>query len=232
MEDKHPYIRQEVLSHIEESKKARAANNEGNGLDYGEHKFSGKNFDRLMEQRGKSKEEAQEAKTSFNKWAGEAKDPDMPQEVTAKHSRPEGDIGYVYGTKDGPRSPSGEYVGAEKFDKADEAKSRYAAPAKNQMTEREEVRVHGDQVRGIVAPQPEWTKEAAENGDHVERKGGGTQIYTNGGYKSGAVRSQEGTKVDMKKSDAGESQVDEYGVDLSKAEKPHHTSQEHKRENE
>ena len=73
MADKQPYIRQKVLSNIEESKKARESRNEGKGLNYDEHKFTGKNFDKLMEQRGIDKKYAEEAKTSFNKWAGKNK---------------------------------------------------------------------------------------------------------------------------------------------------------------
>lgn len=229
MAEKQPYIRQRVLSNIEASRKSREANNEGKGLNYDEHKFTSKNFDKLMEQRGKSKEEAQEIKSSFNKWAGENKDPNLSQDVTAKHSRPEGDKGYVYSTKGSDRPASGNYVGAEKIDNVNEAKSRYATPTSNKMTQREEVRVHGDQVRGTVAPQPGWTQEAKKSGDNVERKGGGTQIYTKGGYASNAVQSQKGTTYDMKTSDASKSKTDEYGVDLSKAEKSHSTSQEHTR---
>ena len=97
------------------------------------------------------------------------------------------------------------------------------------MTQREEVRVHGNQIRGTVAPQPGWSEEARKNGDNVERKGGGTQIYTNGGYESNAVQSKKGTTYDMKSSDNSKSKVDEYGVDLSKAEKSQGTSREHTR---
>ena len=241
MSDKqHPYIRERVLANLEASRKAREANNEGKGLNYDEHKFTSKNFDKLMEQRGVSKEDAQQAKTSFNKWAGDprnpnlskdeiTKDPKISQEVTAKHSRPEGEVGYVYSTK-GTEGASGKYVATEKIDKIDEAKSRYATPVYNQMTEREEVRVHGDQIRGAAAPQPGWTKEAQKGGDNVERKGGGTQIYTNGGKDNGAVKAQEGTKFDMKASNYGKSQVDEFGVDMSKANTSKSTSQEHTRE--
>ena len=227
MAEKQPYIRQRVIANVEESKKAREANNEGKGLSYREYKMSSKNFDRLMEERGVSKEEAQQVKSSFNRWAGDARDPNLSQEVTAKHSPPGGDKGYVYSTKGSDHPASGKYVAAEKLDHADEAKSRYAAPTVNKMTQREEVRVHGDQVRGAAAPQPGWTQEAKKSGDHVERKGGGTQIYTKGGYATKAVESQKGTKYDMKTSGSGKSQTDEFGVDMSKAQKSHSSSQEH-----
>jgi len=229
MAEKQPYIRQRVLSNIEASRKSRESNNEGKGLNYDEHKFTSKNFDKLMEQRGKSKEEAQEIKSSFNKWAGENKDPNLSQDVTVKRSRPSGDKGYVYSTKGGERPASGNYVGAEKYNKVNDAKSKYATPTSNKMTQREEVRVHGNQIRGTVAPQPGWSEEARKNGDNVERKGGGTQIYTNGGYESNAVQSKKGTTYDMKSSDNSKSKVDEYGVDLSKAEKSQGTSREHTR---
>ena len=54
MAEKQPYIRQRVIANVEESKKAREANNEGKGLSYREYKMSSKNFDRLMEERGVS----------------------------------------------------------------------------------------------------------------------------------------------------------------------------------
>ena len=229
MSQNHLYMRQRVIANLEASKRAREASNEGNGLNYDEHKFNSKNFDRLMEQRGKTHEEAQETKGSFNKWAGENRDPNMPQEVTAKHSPPEGDRGYVYSTKGSEYPASGNYVGTEKIDYVDEAKGRYATPTSNQMTQREEVRVHGDQIRGTVAPQPGWSEEARANGDNVERRGGGTQIYTNGGYQSNAVQSQPGTTYDMKTDGDGHINTDEYGVDLSKAETSHNSSQAHDR---
>lgn len=237
----HPHIRERVLANLEASRRARESHND-HGLNYAEHKFTSKNFDRLMEQRGKSKEEAREIKQSFNKWADkENKDPNMKQEVTAKHSRPEGERAYVYSNKDG-RQASGNYVSPDKMNHADEAKKNLATPAYNQATQREAVNVHGDQVRGTVAPQKQFTEDAKKRGDNVERKGGGTQIYTNGGFASGAVKSVPGTKTEMKTSqesksaagqrkggDTGKSKTDEFGVDLSKAEKSHNTSKEHTR---
>lgn len=224
MAEKQPYIRQRIIANLEASRKAREAHSEGQGLNYDEHKLSSKNFDRLMRQRGVSKEKAQEVKRSFNKWAGASKDPNMSQTVTTKHSRPEGEKGYVYSTKGS--QASGEFVSVEKYDQVETAKGKLAGTVYNQMTQREEVRVFGNQIRGTVAPQPGWTQEAKKNGDNVERKGGGTQIYTNGGYATKATQSQKGTKYDMKTAETDNSKTDEYGVDLSKAEKSHSTSRE------
>ncbi len=217
-------MRKWVKANIELSQKARKAHNE-NGLNYDEHKFTSKNFDRLMEQRGKTKEEAREIKQSFNKWADkDNKDPKMSQDVTAKHSPPGGDRAYVYSNKDG-KSASGNYASPKKMYRASTAKKKLATPAYNKATQREEVFVHGDQIRGTVAPQKQFTEDARKIGDNVERKGGGKQIYTNGGFASGAVRSQDGTKSSGKT----QSKIDEFGVALKKTEKSHNTSKEHSR---
>ncbi len=79
-----------------------------------------------------SKQEGQETKASFNKWAGENKDPKMDQTVTAKHSRPEGEQAYVYSNK-GTQGASGRYSTPEKFEQSKDAKEKLASPAYNQM---------------------------------------------------------------------------------------------------
>ena len=226
MEANKIYIRERVINNIEESRRGREASNfKGEGLDYGEHKFTGKNFEKMMRQRGFGEEDIKNAKQSFNKWAPDERDPKVKeagtatkdknasQDVTAKHSRPEGEKGYVYST-DG-KSASGVYVADEKIEESDKVKDRYATPASNRVDKRVEVRVHGDQVRGTTAAQPGWAKEA---GDGVERKGGGTQILTNGGFKNNAVREVEGTQYDMKKGDSGKGYTDSYGVTVESTE--------------
>lgn len=206
-------VHKKVYSNLEESKRARNAHNEGKGLSYEENKFNSHNFTKLSQQRGYTKQQEQEVKTSFNRWAGENRNPNESQKVTAKHSPPEGDKGHVYGNS------SGRYVATEEYKTSSEAKEKLATPPSNKMDTRQEVRVHGDQIRGTVAPQRQWTAEAKNTGDGIERKGGGTQIYTNGGFKSGAVKSH-GPEQKMQESPTTKKQ-DSFGIDMSKAEKSH-----------
>lgn len=207
--------RERIIANIEESQKSRSASNYNKGLNYDEHKLPSKGFDKLMEQRKKNATEVKNAKQSFNKWAPkENKNPSMPQDVTVKHTPENGEKGYVYSTKGG-KSASGNYVSPTKYSSPEKARENMALPADNKATQQKEVRVHGDQIRGTIAPQPQWSAEAAAKGDNAQRSGGGKQILTNGGYRTGAVKNVEASKADMKKSSAQMSAASKSGLNTS-----------------
>lgn len=207
--------RERIIANIAESKKSRTSSNYNNGLNYEEHKLSSKGFDKLMEQRGVDATDAKNAKQSFNKWAPkENKNPKMAQDVTVKHTPENGEKGYVYSTKGG-KPATGNYVSPTKQSSPETAKEKLALPANNKATQQNEVRVYGDQIRGTVAPQNQWSTEAATKDDNTKRNGGGTQILTNGGYKTGAVKDVEKSKIDMKKSSAQMSTTSKAGLNTS-----------------
>jgi len=207
--------RERITANIEESKNSRTSSNYNKGLNYDEHKLPSKGFDKIMKQRGRDATDTQNAKQSFNKWAPKGnKNPKMAQDVTVKHTPTDGEKGYVYSTKGG-KPATGNYVSPTKQSSPEKAKENLALPAKNKATQQNEVRVYGDQIRGTVAPQKQWSAEAAAKGDNAQRSGGGTQILTNGGYRTGAVKNVETTKADMKKSSAQMSAASKSGLNTS-----------------
>jgi len=179
-------VSERVYKNIEASKEAREHSNFNTGtLDYNEHQFSSKNFDRLLKQRGLSDSEIDNVKKSFNRFSNSRR-PNSSIETVVKHTRPEGEEKFVYSSNG---DASGVYTTSDIYVDNKTGIDKLATPQNNDFLRADTVRVYGDQIIGTVAPQPVFQLEASIEGrDHIQRIGGGRQSVTNGGYKTGAVQ--------------------------------------------
>lgn len=136
-------------------------------------KLSSKNFDKLMTQRGLTKKEISTLKASFDRSAGmEVRRAKKGEKFIVTH---------------GEEKASGVFVSKESLGKTPQKRiDKGALPPSNSAKYETVVALDRDQniISGKIAPQTKFQKMDPKQ---APRNGGGTQIITDGGYKSGAI---------------------------------------------
>ena len=143
------------------------------GLTEQKAKLSSKNFDKLMKNRGLSKENIAQLKASMQKGT----------EMQIRHAK----AGEKFVTTHGVERSSGVFVSKSSLGETPRNRiSKGALPNSNSAEYETKVELAKDQnlVYGKIAPQPKFTEN---DPNHISRSGGGEQIITNGGYSSDAV---------------------------------------------
>ena len=146
-------------------------------------KLSSKNFDRLMKERGINKKDAKALKDSFREYRA-GRDPNST--VTVRHIlSPERAVNYH--SKDGA---SGTYQTRDIYRDSRTARKRLALPDGNDAKFKSNTIINPHLDNGKQHNVLEGTVARQErDGEHFgqAREGGGRQIVTDGGYKTGAV---------------------------------------------
>lgn len=140
-------------------------------------KLSSKNFDKLMKQRGLSKKDSAALKASF----------DRSQPMQVRHAQKGEQFTVTHGTQ----NASGVFVSKNSLGKTPEKRiNKGALPQSNSAKYETKVTLDKNQnlVYGKIAPQPDFQKKDSKQ---TPRKGGGTQVITDGGYKNGAIRNND-----------------------------------------
>lgn len=163
-------IKHNIQSSHEASQSSRYSQE---GLNYKRHKFSSKNFDKLMIQRGLSQEEISSLKASM----------EQGQPMEARHAKK----GEKFITTHGVERSSGVFVSEKSLGTTPEERiDNGALPHSNtaEFETRVELSQDQDLVYGKIAPQSKFSKMDIRQ---IPRRGGGEQVITNGGYTAGAV---------------------------------------------
>ena len=147
------------------------------GLTMRKVELSSKNFDKLMEKRGLSREEAGKLKASF----------DRSSKMKVRHAKK----GESFVVTHGEQNASGVFVSKKSLGKTPEKRiDKGSLPHSNSAKYETRVTLDKNQnlVYGKIAPQSKFQKMDPKQ---EPRRGGGTQVITDGGYKSGAVRNSD-----------------------------------------
>lgn len=170
----HDRVKKNIALNREASAKSRFNKK---GLSTESAKMSSKNFYKLMKQRGLNDKQIAEAKDSFKDSKG----------MKTRHAKQ----GEKFVVTHGDQSASGVYVSKKSLGSTPEKRiNKGALPPSNKATYETKVELAKDQniVYGKIAPQQKF--KDADPG-HARRKGGGQQVITDGGYKSGAIRNKD-----------------------------------------
>ena len=167
-----------IKKNVEESRKATEASRiRKNGLTDRKVKLNSKNFDKLMKQRGLSKQARTELKNSNVKGT----------QMQVRHAK----AGEQFITTHGKERSSGVFVSEKSLGKTPgERINKGALPHSNSADYETKVELTRNQnlVYGKIAPQRKFSKM---DPDQQPRNGGGEQVITDGGYQSGAVRTKD-----------------------------------------
>lgn len=139
-------------------------------------KVTSRNFDKMMEQRGLTAEETKQLKSSFQQGTIEMRHGKKGEDFVVTH---------------GEERASGVFVAKQSLGKTPEERIDHGAlPASNKANYETRVVLDRDQtlISGKIAEQPDFVKQDPK---HLARDGGGTQIVTDGGYASGAIRQED-----------------------------------------
>lgn len=170
MSEQEAAIRKNVESFHNATRSSRYSKK---GLSYKKTKLSPKNFERLMAKRGLSPQQISELKLSALSKNG----------FKVRHAK----SGEKFVTTHGTESSSGIFVSKKSLGKTPaERIDRGALPHSNSAEFETTVALTRDQnlVYSKIAPQRKFSKMDQKG---LPRRGGGEQIITGGGYKSGAV---------------------------------------------
>lgn len=140
-------------------------------------KLSSKNFDKLMQQRGLSKKDSSSLKASF----------DRSNPMQVRHAKKGEQFTVTHGTQ----NASGVFVSKGSLGKTpDKRINKGALPNSNSAKYETKVALEKNQnlIYGKIAPQSKFQKMDPKQ---TPRKGGGTQVITDGGYKKGAIRNND-----------------------------------------
>ena len=174
MSERSEYIRKNV----EKSRKATESSRiRKKGLSDHKVKLNSKNFDKLMKQRGLSKQARANLKSSNDKGT----------QMQVRHAK----AGEQFITTHGMERSSGVFVSEKSLGKTSgERINKGALPHSNTADYETKVELTRDQnlVYGKIAPQRKFSKM-----DPVQRprNGGAEQVITDGGYQSDAVRTKD-----------------------------------------
>lgn len=167
-----------IKRNLAETRKAiRSSRFNKSGLTMRKVELSSKNFDRLMEKRGLGKEETAKLKASF----------DRSSKMKVRHAKK----GENFVVTHGEQNASGVFVSKRSLGKTPEARiDKGSLPHSNSAKYETRVALGKEQdlVYGKIAPQSKFQKMDPK---HIPRKGGGTQIITDGGYKTGAIQNSD-----------------------------------------
>lgn len=174
MTERAEYIRKNIRA----SKKATETSRiNKTGLTGRKVKLNSKNFDKLMKQRGLTKQARTELKNSNAQGS----------QMQVRHAK----AGEKFVTTHGTERSSGVFVSEKSLGSAPgERINKGALPHSNTAEFETKVELARDQniVYGKIAPQSKFSKMDPKQ---QPRNGGGEQIITDGGYNSGAVRTKD-----------------------------------------
>ncbi len=147
------------------------------GLTTRKTKLSSKNFDKLMKQRGLSDKDISSLKASF----------DRSSKMQVRHAKK----GESFVVTHGEQNASGVFVSRNSLGKSPAKRiDKGSLPHSNSAKYETKVVLDKNQnlVYGKIAPQSKFKKM---DPNQVSRNGGGSQVITNGGYNSGAIRNSD-----------------------------------------
>lgn len=174
MTERAEYIRKNIRA----SKKATETSRiNKTGLTDRKVKLNSKNFDKLMKQRGLTKQARTELKNSNAQGS----------QMQVRHAK----AGEKFVTTHGTERSSGVFVSEKSLGSTSgERINKGALPHSNTAEFETKVELARDQnvVYGKIAPQSKFSKMDPKQ---QPRNGGGEQIITDGGYNSGAVRTKD-----------------------------------------
>lgn len=167
-----------IRKNIEDMRKATESSRiRKTGLTDRKVKLNSKNFDKLMKQRGLSKQARNELKKSNVQGA----------EMQVRHAK----AGEKFVTTHGMERSSGIFVSEKSLGKTPEERiDNGSLPHSNTAEYETKVELTRNQnvVYGKIAAQSKFEKMDPKK---QPRNGGGEQIITNGGYNSGAIRTSD-----------------------------------------
>lgn len=168
----------EIRKNIEASRQATEASRiRKSGLTDRKVKLSSQNFDKLMKQRGLSKQARTDLKNSNLQGA----------KLQVRHAK----AGEQFVTTHGTERSSGVFVSEKSLGSTPgERINKGALPHSNTAEFETKVELARDQdiVYGKIAPQSKFSKMDPKQ---QPRNGGGEQVITDGGYNAGAVRTKD-----------------------------------------
>lgn len=174
MADRSKYIRKNVEASRQTTEASRIRKS---GLTDRKIKLNSKNFDKLMKQRGLSKQARTDLKNSNLQGA----------KLQVRHAK----VGEQFVTTHGTERSSGVFVSEKSLGfTPGERINKGALPHSNTAEFETKVELARDQniVYGKIAPQRKFSKMDPKQ---QPRNGGGEQVITDGGYNSGAVRTKD-----------------------------------------
>lgn len=174
MADRSEYIRKNVEASRQATEASRIRKS---GLTDRKVKLNSQNFDKLMKQRGLSKQARTELKNSNLQGA----------KLQVRHAK----AGEQFVTTHGIERSSGVFVSERSLGSTPgERINKGALPHGNTAEFETKVELTRDQnvVYGKIAPQSKFSKMDPKQ---QPRNGGGEQVITDGGYNSGAVRTKD-----------------------------------------
>lgn len=167
-----------IRKNIEDTHKATESSRiRKTGLTDRKVKLNSKNFDKLMKQRGLSKQERNELKKSNVQGA----------EMQVRHAK----AGEQFVTTHGMERSSGIFVSEKSLGKTPGERINNGALPHSNTAEYEtkvELTCNQNVVYGKIAAQSKFEKMDPKQ---QPRNGGGEQVITNGGYNSGAIRTND-----------------------------------------
>lgn len=174
MTERAEYIRKNIMA----SKKATEISRiNKTGLTDRKVKLNSKNFDKLMKQRGLTKQARTELKNSNAQGS----------QMQVRHAK----AGEKFVTTYGTERSSGVFVSEKSLGSTPGGRiNKGALPHSNTAEFETKVELARDQnvVYGKIAPQSKFSKMDPKQ---QPRNGGGEQVITDGGYNSGAVRTKD-----------------------------------------
>lgn len=144
------------------------------GLTDQRSKLSSKNFNKLMQQRGLKKEDIKMLQESSTKG----------KSLSVRHAKAGEKVVITHGTQ----SASGVFVSEKSLGSTPQKRiDRGSLPVSNSAKYETKAQLDRDQnvIYGEIAPQRKFQKMDAKA---LPRNGGGEQVITDGGYRTGAVR--------------------------------------------
>lgn len=168
---------------LADNRRAIDKNNEGQGLTWRQVKINSKNLQKLMKKRGLSQFDTMQLKKSFAKWDGQNNH--KGGNVTARHAK--ANEKYVI-TQTKGESASGVFVSKKSLGNSPQERiDKGALPPSNKANQEKRVALGKNQnvISGKIAQQPSFKEQDTAHG---ERRGGGKQVVTAGGFSTGAVK--------------------------------------------
>ena len=184
---------------------SEASRYQKSGLSDKRAKLSSKNFDKLMQQRGLSDEAIKDLKKASVQGTS----------LEARHAK----AGEKFVTTHGTESSSGVFVSEKSLGETPgERIDKGALPHSNSAEYETTVELGKDQnlVYGKIAPQSKFSKMDPKQ---QPRNGGGEQVITDGGYRTGAVVNKDAkypvlTEKSVQNKGTGKSRVNNKGQSM------------------
>lgn len=167
--------RDKIMSNIDENRAAtQSSRYKLTGLTEKRTKLSSKNFKKLMQQRGLKKEDIKTLQESSTRG----------KSLSVRHAKAGEKVVITHGTQ----NASGVFVSEKSLGRTPQERiDRGSLPVSNSAKYETKAQLDKDQnvIYGEIAPQRKFQKMDSKS---LPRNGGGEQVITDGGYRSGAVR--------------------------------------------